>query len=101
MPNQVSGTIMEMYQNAPTRISVGGKTTRDTKINAGVKQGCPLSPLLSNLIIDELLEKVQKLNVGINIRNKLLCCMAFANDLVLITEERIHIEILLENCRVL
>ena len=101
MPDQVRGTIMEMYQNATTRISVGGKTTRDIKINAGVKQGCPLSPLFSNLIIDELLEKVHKLNVGINISNKLLCCMAFADDLALITEERIHKEILLENCRVL
>ena len=81
IPDPVRGTIMEMYENARTRITVGDRTTREIKINAGVKQGCPLSSLLFHLIIDELLEQVQKLNVGINNNNKLLCCMAFVDDL--------------------
>ena len=32
------------------------------------------------------------------ISNKLLCCMAFADDLLLITVERIHMQILKEQC---
>ena len=32
-----------MYEKATTAVSVGGKTTRKVRINAGVKQGCPLS----------------------------------------------------------
>lgn len=71
-------------------MSVGGKVTRQIRIRAGVMKGCPLSPLLFNLIIDELIEKLKKLKVGIKIREELLCCMAFANDLLLLTEDRIH-----------
>ena len=36
--------------------------------------------------------------MGIMISNKLLCCMAFADDLLLITVERIHMQILKEQC---
>ena len=98
-PDQVRGTIMEMYENAKTRITVGGKVTKEIKINARVKQGSPLPPFLFNLIIDELLEKIQKLNVGISINNKFLCCMAVADGLVLITDERIHMQRLIECCK--
>ena len=52
VPRQVISTIMEMYSNSFTSITVGGKTTRHIKINSGVKQGCLLSPLHFNLILD-------------------------------------------------
>lgn len=56
---QVIETIEEMYNNACADISVGGKTTRKTTINSGVNQGCPLSPFLFNLVMDELIEKLK------------------------------------------
>ena len=99
IPAQVRETIMEMYKEAATRISAGGKMTRQRRINADVKQGCPLFPLLFNLIIDELLEEVLKLNMGVNIDHNLLCCMGFVDDLKLVTEERIHMQILIERCK--
>ena len=83
---EIISTILEMYLNSFTTISVGGKSTRKIKINSGVKQGCPLSPLLFNLILDELLENLKKLGVGININDQLVSVMTFADDLVLITE---------------
>ena len=88
-----------MYEKATTAVSVGGKTTRKVRINAGVKQGCPLSSLLFNLIIDELIEDLKKIKVGIEIGGERICCMAFADDLVLIREERIHMQMLLEESK--
>ena len=97
VPAVVRETVMEMYKKATTRVTVGGKTTRRIKINSGVKQGCPLSPLLFNLIIDELLEKLKKKNIVIKIDNEIICCMAFADDLVILTQERIE-HVLLTRC---
>lgn len=79
---------MEMYAEATTRLTERRKTRRMIKINAGVKQ--------FNLIIDELIEKSKKLSIGIQLGDKLLCCMAFADNLVFLTEERIHMQIMLE-----
>ena len=57
--------MLEMYRHATTEVTVGGQTTRKIRIKAGVKQGCPLSPLLFNLILDELLEKLKQTEIGV------------------------------------
>ena len=64
-----------------------------------MKQGCPLSPLLFNLIIDELIEKLKRTNIGIELGGEKICCMAFADDLVLISENKIHMKILIEESK--
>ena len=99
IPEQVIRTIIEMYSKATTTISVGGKTTRRVKINAGVKQGCRLSLLLFNLIIDELIEDLKGTRIGVKLNGHPICCMAFAEDLVLISEEKIHMQILIERSK--
>ena len=99
IPEQVRETILAMYKDASTKLTVGGKTTTKININSVVKQGCPLSPLLFNLIIDELIEKLKENNIGVQLGDSKVCCMAFADDLVLITEERIHMQILIEQSK--
>ena len=90
VPEQLISAILEMYFNSNTSITVRGKTTRRISINAGVKQGCPLSLLLFNLILDELIEKLKGLGIGIKINDQLISVMAFADDLVLVTEHSSH-----------
>ena len=58
---------MEIYYHSATRISIGGRKTRCLNIISGVKQGCPLSPFLFNLIMDELLEWLKKKKIGIEV----------------------------------
>ena len=96
---QVIGNIEEIYTNIRTTISVGGKTTREIRINLTVKQGCPLSPFLFNLEMDDFIEKLKLRNIGVKVNETLLNLMAFANELLLITEEFIHLKILLEDCK--
>ena len=99
VPVQVIETIMSMYKHSTTNITVGEKTTTAIKINAGVKQGCLLSPLLFNLIIDELIVKLKKLDVGTTLGKQKVCVLAFADDLVLITEDRFHMQLLTEESK--
>ena len=53
--------------------------------NSGVKQGCPLSILLFNMIIDELIERISKSkDSGVKLLDSEIPIMGFADDLVLL-----------------
>ena len=95
----VPAHIMRMYEGATTIIEQNGESTRPIKIRNGVKQGCPLSPLLFNLIMDELLEMINSEPAGIKIDQEKISIMAFADDLVLLTESANDMKILLDKCR--
>ena len=79
-----------MYTDSYTSVTVGGKTTRWIKINLGPKQGCPLSPLVFSLIIDEMIVRLKRLGISIKLRDNLVSVMAFADDLVLLTKNSSH-----------
>ena len=96
---QVISTILEMYTESYTYISVGGKTTRLIKVNSSIKQGCPLSPLLFNLIIDDLMVKMKKLGIAIKFGDQLVSVMAFADNLALITEHFSHMLVAIKECQ--
>ena len=99
IPDQVTTTILDMYTDSYTSITVGRKTTRRIKINSRVKQGCPLSPLLFSLIIDELIVKLKKLGIGIKLGDNLVSVMAFMDDPVLISEHSSHMLIAIKECQ--
>ena len=87
-----------MYTESYTKITVGGKTARRIKINSGVKQGCPLSPLLFNLILDELIVRLKSLGIGIILGENLISVMAFVDNLVLLTEHSFHMLLAIKEC---
>ena len=80
--------VRNLYQGAETRIHLDGVDTEAIQITNGVKQGCPLSPLLFNSVTDELLHLIgddggYELFSGCRIAS-----MAFADDLILISTSR-------------
>jgi hypothetical protein len=69
--------IMDLYKNTRFVIKVNGKTSKGFIITlSGVKQGCPLSPLLFGLFIEQLhdIMKLQCPGIGI----------------IIISEDRLH-----------
>lgn len=60
VPLEIIGGIVDMYRRATIVIGVGSKFTRKIAINAGVKQECLLSPFLLNIVIEELLERIEQ-----------------------------------------
>ena len=80
--------IMNMYDGATTSINSGTGITEPIPILKGVKQGCPLSPKLFNMMLDELLDNLGD-TWGYNLDGCKINSMAFADDLVLISNTRI------------
>ena len=74
--------IQQIYSKMMSTITVNGTTSHRFNMNNGLKQGCPLSPLLYNLCIEPLIRKIEKELTGIEINNeKRFKNMAYADDI--------------------
>ena len=69
-------------------ISSDGEGVRELYVNKGVRQGCPISPTLFNIYIDELMTVWrQNVDTGINIGQGIsLNSLMFADDTVIIQD---------------
>ncbi|GFR01202.1 retrovirus-related Pol polyprotein from type-1 retrotransposable element R2 [Trichonephila clavata] len=71
--------IVNIYEDATTQVLTEEGPTPPIALRSGVKQGCPLSGILFNLAIDQVLHAVQE---GREHR----AILAFADDLVLLAD---------------
>ena len=81
-----SKTVQSLYRDGVTRLEVGGVRSEEISMEVGVRQGDPLSPLLFNLAIDPLLHALECHGRGVKIAGTGLVAMAFADDLVLLSD---------------
>ena len=69
-----------LYHNNLQRVLLRGKTSKGFLITRGIRQGCPLSPLLFAAVADLLLRRLARKYVDIMLR-------AFAHDIGLIYDD--------------
>jgi len=69
-------------------IKFNNKLSKPVEINKRVRQGCPLSPTLFNIYLDEIITKWQKQDItGIKLsKNQQLSTLLFADDRVTIAD---------------
>ena len=67
-----------------SRLVINGRTNEESrvKVKRSAKQGDPLSPYLFILVLDELLERMDRDEIldGIKVENKIINSLAFADD---------------------
>ena len=81
--------IMESYNGSFTKVHSGSQSTDPIEIRRGVKQGDPLSPLLFNLVVDELICKLEERSQGLTVSEHLsISVLGYADDLVLFADSR-------------
>lgn len=84
--------IKQTLGNAHTTIHVGKHASKSIHIQRGVKQGDPLSPVLFNLVMDELLDVLDKSGRGATLENgSKLVAMAFADDVIIVDDRDDHL----------
>uniref|UniRef100_A0A5S6Q2W4 Reverse transcriptase domain-containing protein n=1 Tax=Trichuris muris TaxID=70415 RepID=A0A5S6Q2W4_TRIMR len=95
----LSELILNMLRGGSTVIEFKGQTSQPVCISNGVKQGDPISPLLFNLVIDELLDQLEEANrcyswkqtgrpESSNAMEPQLSVLAFADDIAVVARSR-------------
>ena len=100
IPPSLIEFIMNAYTGASTRILTSVGLT-EVPVLAGVKQGCPLSPILFNLTIELIIRSIKNTAksdpCGPALHHKIpLSTLAYADDLVLVAHHKISLRNLLD-----
>ena len=99
VPDYLFRYISSTLNDSVTSFSVGSSTSRVVQINRGVRQGDLLSPFLFNLVLDELLVRLEShVSNGCPFRDGTRCrVLAFADDLVVVGENVADLKLLLQD----
>ena len=90
--------ISNSYSGATTQIRTPLGLTADIPVLSGVKQGCPLSPIIFNLTIDLILRAIKQTASDIGpakVHDIPFSVLAYADDLVLISRKKDRLQKLL------
>ena len=82
--------IMDIYKKTKCAVKVNGSATEYFEYTKGVRQGCPLSPILFNIYVNDIF-KIMNENNGSNIflkENEPINALMYADDLILISETK-------------
>ena len=84
--------IRSLYKEIKSCIILGPEKTRYFDINAGVRQGCVLSPILFSIFINGMAKDIIESGIGIPIRKKLISMLLYADDIVLLTKNQKYLQ---------
>jgi hypothetical protein len=92
--------LTNLYITSKARAVFNGQLSEEFPIHRGVRQGCPLSSILFNIFINNVLDNCN--NYGVIIKTngnevKRYCGGLFADDIVLITLDKTKLKNLLNS----
>jgi len=77
--------IEEVYREKRSRVKVGEKIGQNFWTTREVRQGCPMSPYLFNLVLADV-EEVLRRGGCVKLGEEKIYCLAYADDMVLLSE---------------
>ena len=97
-------TLIEDYYTGDSVVyAVGDEVTKALYMTQGVKQGCNLSPMLFNLFLVDMINKVHDMKLGIKLGADIITIISYADDIIAfarcIDDLRKVIECITEECR--
>ena len=89
IPNSFISLCQDMYNGSSSRIRTGSDFTDSIPLTVGVKQGCPLSPLLFNLVLQGMLSGLDGVEGGYEISSTLVVkYLAYADDMCIVAHSK-------------
>ena len=92
IPSKLINLIQMCYRNTTCRVRVGGELTEPFHILGGLKQGCALSTLLFNLVLEWIMRKTPLTRSPILIGQLRFDRLGYADDVDLCGEDLLSIE---------
>lgn len=94
IPDGLVNLIQDIYSNNSAKIKTEGKLSASIPVNQGIRQGDSLSPLLFNLIMNEIIEEIKNLK-GYSLGDENITCVCYADDAALVAEDEDSLQRLL------
>ena len=93
--------VRDIYVDSTTRVKIGKAHTDVVKCRRGVKQGCPLSPILFDLAMEQLVSGLERgENFGYNVAGgEKVAALAYADDLCLLADSAEQLQKMLNRAR--
>lgn len=85
IPTNLVRTIRDVYSGSSIQVRMSGKLSEKIPVNSGIRQGDSLSPLLFNIMMDEIIRKV-KTGRGYRMGDQEFTILCYADDAVLFAE---------------
>ena len=97
LPTTFNSIIRSIYDASTTRLDMKNELSSCIDIKKGMKQGCPLSPLLFNISIDPLIRRLnERTDLGYKVGEDAFTVQAYADDIILISSKEEHLNQLVQ-----
>ncbi|XP_070166141.1 uncharacterized protein [Polyergus mexicanus] len=86
VPGGIVRTWQSMYEGCTTRVRAADGFTDPIPVRSGVRQGCPLSPIVFDLAIDSVLRAITDVDAGFDLLGSRFSVLAYADDIALVAD---------------
>ena len=90
--------VSDLYQKGHAHVRVNGCASESYHVQQGLAQGCPLSPRLYNIFMDDLLRSLHATG-GPELVGLFLRAQAYADDLLCVAASQHDLQCLIDVCR--
>ena len=88
--------LRSIYDGVSNKVVFGDFSTEWFGQENGLKQGCVLSPTLFSVLMNDLVNMLDGVGIGIDVGKQLINCLLFADDIALIAETEEELKRLLD-----